>query len=116
MKHKIGKSNSIVDALSRRHLLLIEMQIEVVGFKELMNLYPEDLDFAKAWKACTVPMTLDRTKWLDFIIQEGMLFKENQLCIPKSSMRENLIKEKHSGGLAGHFGRDKTFALVVEHY
>ena len=29
-------------------------------------------------------------------------------------MRENLIKEKHSGGLARHFGRDKTIALVAE--
>ena len=31
-------------------------------------------------------------------------------------MRENLIKEKNSDGLAGHFGWDKTFALVAEHY
>ena len=92
------------------------MQIEVVGFKELKNLYPEDPDFAKAWKAFIVLVTLDRTKWLDFIIQDGMLVKGNQLCIPKSSMRENLIKEKHSGKLVGHFGGDKTFALVVEHY
>ena len=45
-----------------------------------------------------------------------MLFKGNQLCIPRSSMWENLIKEKHSGGLAGHFGRDKTIALVAENY
>ena len=29
-------------------------------------------------------------------------------------MRENLIKEKHSGGLAGHFGKDKIIALVAE--
>jgi len=27
-------------------------------------------------------------------------------------MRENIIKEKHSGGLSGHFGQDKTFAHV----
>jgi hypothetical protein len=30
----------------------------------------------------------------------------------KSSMRENLLKEKHSGGLAGHFGHEKTFAQL----
>ena len=42
--------------------------------------------------------------------------RKSQLCIPRSSMRENLIKEKHSGGLAGHFGRDKTIALVAKNY
>ena len=88
----------------------------MVGFKELKSLYPEDPDFGEAWKACTEPVTLDRTKWLDFIIQDGMLFKGSQLCIPQSSMRENLIKEKHSGGLAGHFGHDKTLSLVSENY
>ena len=31
-------------------------------------------------------------------------------------MRENLIKEKHSGGLVRHFGRDKTIALGTENY
>ena len=51
------------------------MQIEVVGFKELKNLYLEDPDFAEAWKACTIPVKLDRKKCLDFIIQDGMLFK-----------------------------------------
>ena len=51
------------------------MQIEIVGFKKLTNLYPEDLDFAEAWKACTIPITLDRMEWLDLIIQDGMLFK-----------------------------------------
>ena len=79
-------------------------------------MYLEDPNFAKAWKACTVPITLDRIKWLNFIIQDGMSFKGNQLCIHRSSMRENLIKEKHSGKLARHFGQDKTIALVVENY
>lgn len=63
-----------------------------------------------------IPITLDKTRWLDFIIQDGMLFKGSQLCIPRSFMRENLIKEKHSGGLARHFGRDKTIALVAKNY
>jgi hypothetical protein len=31
-------------------------------------------------------------------------------------MRENLLKEKHSGGLAGQFGHDKMFAKLSESY
>ena len=31
-------------------------------------------------------------------------------------MRENIIKEKNSGGLSGHFGQDKTFAQVNSFY
>ena len=88
----------------------------MVGFKKIKNLYLEDPNFGEAWKACTKPVTLTRTKWLEFIIQDSMLFKGSQLCIPRSSIRENLIKEKHSGGLVGQFGRDKTIALVAENY
>jgi hypothetical protein len=43
-----------------------------------------------------------------------MLFKLNHLCISRSSTRDKLIKEKHSGGLVGNFGIDKTMALVIE--
>jgi len=31
-------------------------------------------------------------------------------------MRENIIREFHSGGLGGNFGRDNTLALVEEKY
>jgi hypothetical protein len=31
-------------------------------------------------------------------------------------MREKLPKEKHSGGLAGHFGHEKTFSKLNESY
>ena len=40
----------------------------MVGFKELSTLYPDDPDFGEVWKACTEPVTLDKTKWLDFKI------------------------------------------------
>ena len=84
----------------------------MVGFDEIKNLYLEDLEFVEAWKVCKEPVTLDGTRWLDYLIQDGMVFKGNQLCIPMSSMRENLIKEKHSGGVEGHFGQDKTISII----
>ena len=31
-------------------------------------------------------------------------------------MRENLIREKHNEGLAGHFGHDKTFEQLQHFY
>ena len=59
------------------------MQIEAVGLKELKNLYPEDPNFAKAWKDCTIPITLDRTKWFDFIIQDDIFSREVHCAFPK---------------------------------
>lgn len=75
LKHRSGRSNRVADALSTRQLLLTVMQVEVVGFDELKNLYQEDPDFAEAWKACKEPVTVDKTRWLDYLIQDGMLFK-----------------------------------------
>ena len=47
--------------------------------------------------------------WNDFMLQNGLLFKNSQLCVPNFSMRENIIQEKHSGGLTRNFGAYKTF-------
>ena len=45
LKHRSRRSNNVVDALSRRQLLLVVMQVEVVGFYELKNMYPKDPNF-----------------------------------------------------------------------
>ena len=52
--------------------------------------------------------------YLDYHIQEGFLFKIQQLCIPQGLVRLNLIKELHGGGLGGHFGMVNTTILVKE--
>lgn len=47
---------------------------------------------------------------------KGLLLKGNQLCIPRSSVRESLIKEFHEGGLVGPVGIEKILALTCEYF
>ena len=110
IKHKSGKHNSVADALSRRHVLLSTLQTKVVGFEILKELYQDDPDFNNVWKS-----TEDQP-FQHYHRQQGFLFKDNVLCIPNCSLRESIIWEAHDGGLAGHFGRDKTVALIKENF
>ena len=49
-----------------------------------------------------------------FYIAKGYLFKEGRLCMPQGSIRKLLVKERHEGGLMGHFGIDKTIVFLKE--
>jgi len=90
-------------------------QVNVLGLEHIKDMYPEDAYFKEAFEACQNTVLRDRSHWLGFILQ-GLVFKRNKLCIPKFSMRDNLLQEKHSGGLAGHFGNDKTYAQLSNFY
>jgi hypothetical protein len=90
--------------------------VKTLGFDSLKEIYRDDSYFKDTYEACENPILRDRTQWIEYLIQDGLLFKGNQLCIPKSSMRENFLKEKHSGGLAGHFGHENTFRQMNSLY
>jgi hypothetical protein len=97
-------------------LLLQEFKVKTLGFDDLRDMYADDQDFKEACEVAENPVLKDRSQWAKYMIQEGLLFRSNQLCILKFSMRENLLKEKHSGGLAGHFGHEKTFTKLNGSY
>ena len=52
-------------------------------------------------------------KWFDFLIHDGFLFKENQLCIPDISLHLRVIQALHN---EGHIGPDKTMKFVIDSY
>ena len=91
LKHISGQSNRVVDALSRRLLIMQENQIQVLGFEHLRDLYEVDIDFQEAYRDCKNPVEVDREPWMEYMLQEVLLFRNSRLCIPKCSMRESLI-------------------------
>jgi hypothetical protein len=88
IKHIVGNVNKVVDALSRRFLILQEFHVNTLGFEHLEEMYSDYLDFKEAYEACVNPVLRDMSQWTGYMIQEGFLFKGNQLCIPKCSMRD----------------------------
>ena len=86
--------NKGTDALSRRYLLLFQLDACVLGLEHLKLLYSGDEDFGKLYGAC------QKHPKDDYLIQEGFLFKSTCLRVPKCSARELLIREVHGGSLA----------------
>ena len=109
-KYKAGKANIVADALSRKHSLLTTVDSKVLGFELIKEYYDKDNDFS------TVIVECKHGTNNNYHLIEGFLFKGNKLCVPKCPVRELLIREAHGGGLAGHFGINKTTELLQEHF
>lgn len=108
IKHTSGASNRVADALSRRHSLLATMHLSVPGFCDLVKLYHDDPFFGKIFQAVSQGVAS-----LEYTIHDDFLFRGNQLCIPASSLRLQLLFELHR---EGHVGRDRTLHLVSASY
>ncbi|GKE86914.1 putative reverse transcriptase domain-containing protein [Tanacetum coccineum] len=107
VKHKTGVSNRAVDALSRRSSLLVIIQVDVLGLDVIRNMVTVDLYFL------VVLLGVKAREKPNFFLHDGFLFKRNQLRIPDSSLRLQIIKELHD---EGHTVHDRTLKLVQASY
>ncbi|KAE8655338.1 Detected protein of unknown function [Hibiscus syriacus] len=103
LRHQAGSLNRIAYALSRRTLLLTTMSTKVTGFETFTDMYAVDPSFGRIFQEVT------EGHRHDFVLHNGYLFRGLQLCIPDCSLRQQIISELHN---EGHFGRDKTLALI----
>jgi RNase H-like domain found in reverse transcriptase/Integrase zinc binding domain len=110
IKHKSDASNQVADTLSRHHSLLSTMKVNVLWFEVIKELYADDDFFAKIKAECV------KGSYKEFMMNDGYLFYDNRLCILNCSLRWQNIKEVHDGGLSGHFGRNKTGALLQDRF
>ena len=81
----------MVDVFSHKYVFLNTMNIRLLGFKYVKELYANDCNFAEMYNAYEL-LDFSKSYWMD-----DYLFKENKLCIPDSSMRELLVREAHGG-------------------
>ena len=88
-------------------MLITQLELNVVGFDHIKDLYEHDVTFATPFAKCVT-----HTSWEQYYIKDGYLMRANKLCIPESSLRLLLLQEAHGGGLMGHSGHDKTFAML----
>jgi hypothetical protein len=61
IKHIFGTANKVVDALSRKCLLLQEFKVCTLGFDDLRNMYADDPNFQEAYEAAENPVLRDRS-------------------------------------------------------
>ena len=88
LKHQAGTDNKVADALSRRSLLLSTVRTEVVGFDQIKKQYDTCPDFGKIHQALSIGPSKEHSQ---YTLLDGYLFKENRLCIPRTSVREFLV-------------------------
>ena len=88
-------------------MLLTTMRVEVPGFDSFRDLLDTDPYFSVIMAAMRAG---ERTY---FLLHDGFLFKENQLCVLDCNLRLQIIKELHG---EGHVGWDRTLQLVRESY
>jgi hypothetical protein len=67
-KHISGTANKVVDAFSRKCLLLQEFRVKTLGFDDLRDMYRDDLDFKEVYEAAENPILKDRSQWEEYMI------------------------------------------------
>lgn len=108
LRHKAGVNNKATYALSQRIFILNKMTV-IVDFERLKEDYESCPNFCEIYDQLK-----DGTiREVDgYILHDGFLFFGRKLCILHTSLREFLVWELHVGGLAGHFGNEKTIEAV----
>ena len=113
INHRANIENKATGSLSRLTVTLHRMSAHVIGFNRLKNEYSACPDFGIIYDEVS---NGNLQEYLDFLFENGYFLKVTKLCIPQTSFRDLLIWEMHTGGLARHFGRDKTITLVEDRF
>jgi hypothetical protein len=128
--YKPGKLNRVADALSRREDLkelnaILALETDEARMAQIVQGYNDDpyftgvKSFFSGGGNIEIPhkRRLKRQFRLD---ERGILYemrgREPRVCIPRGTLRKQIIKDAHDAPISGHFGIEKTVAQVQRHY
>jgi hypothetical protein len=69
IKHKNAKDNVVADALSRKNMLLTQLDINIPGLESICEIYATDHDFAEPYRLRAL-----KNAWEKYHIHDGFLF------------------------------------------
>lgn len=107
----------MVDALSRKHVLINTLTYKLIGFECLKALYLIDPVFSQIFKDCE---EWERERWIrdssstPYSTFNGLLFKGKRLYVLMLSWRELFLRGACNGSLMGHCGIEKTKGILEE--
>ena len=90
IRYKQGKENIIVNALSRRYVLISTLDVKLLGFEHIKELYHLDQDFSEEYGCCE-KATHDK-----FFRHDGFLFWEIKLCILFAIFRKRMDRTSNT--------------------
>lgn len=107
LKHRLGASTCVVDALSRRSLVITELHIWVSGTNLLLEAYTSDHFFG--------PIIAHFHEGANdgYVLVDRFLFNGTHLCILDTSLRMKSITDLHG---TGHVDGDISIELVQRSY
>jgi hypothetical protein len=79
--------------------------------ESIKELYATDIDFKDAYENYR-----EGKMWNKYVLQDGLLYRANKLCVLASSVRLLFLQEAHGGGLMGHFGVMKIEDVLAAHF
>jgi hypothetical protein len=83
--------------------MLSQLDHRIFGLESIKELYATDVDFKDTYENYREGRT-----WNKYVLQNGLLYRANKLCVPASFVCLLFLQEAHGGGLMGHFGVKKT--------
>jgi hypothetical protein len=91
--------------------MLSQLDHNFFGLESIKEFYATDVDFKDAYENYREGTTLNK-----YVLQDGLFYRANKLCVPVSFVRLLFLQEAHGGGLMGYFRVKKTEDVLAAHF